>query len=200
MRTLILSLLMLSNTNFSTMLNSSVTHVESKVEPFSMFYYTYVTKVNNRTTVNNDHKPSHIKFVNPKRAIGKRESNGNWTIVNSEGYIGLYQFGRSALDATGYNHISLQEFTKNPSIWPPEEQEKAMSRLLKLNRSILSKYIEQFQGDTINGIVITESGLLAAAHLAGAGGVIRYLKSDGRYDPSDKNGTHLSTYLEEFAN
>ena len=54
-------------------------------------------------------------------------------------------------------------------------------------------------GKTINGVKITESGLLAGAHLLGAGGLSAYLKSDGKAKAIDRSGTHVSKYLEQFA-
>jgi hypothetical protein len=53
-------------------------------------------------------------------------------------------------------------------------------------------------GTTINGTVITWSGLIAAAHLGGAGSVIKYLNTNGNYDASDMNGTSISDYIREF--
>ena len=35
----------------------------------------------------------------------------------------------------------------------------------------------------MNGIEITESGILAAAHLSGAGNVKKYLRSNGKTKP-----------------
>ena len=57
------------------------------------------------------------------------------------------------------------------------------------------KYI----GCTINGVKITKSGLLAAAHLSGAGNVKSFLNG-GIDDFKDGNGTKLTTYLKEFSN
>ena len=46
-----------------------------------------------------------------------------------------------------------------------------MKKLLLYNKKHLQKYINRFDGQVINGILVTESGLLAAAHLGGAGSV-----------------------------
>lgn len=191
MRMFILSLLLLSNTGFSTILESSTVTI-----PYKAIKVEVIKETNHKTNYN---------IVVPKRKLGKRESSGNWKIINSCGYMGIYQFGKDALKATGFGHISVEEFRKNPNIWPPEEQEKAMSRLLAINKRALKDYIVKYQGDTIKGIVITEAGLLAAAHLAGTGsikkqnGVKWFLETKGQYDPKDKNGTRLSDYLREFA-
>ena len=58
---------------------------------------------------------------------------------------------------------------------------------------------DKYLGKNINGITITKSGLLAGAHLKGAGCVINYLKSDGKNNACDAFGTSVETYLKKFA-
>jgi hypothetical protein len=41
--------------------------------------------------------------------------------------------------------------------------------------------------------------MLAAAHLAGAGNVKRYLRSFGKKDVMDDYGTNIAYYLKEFS-
>jgi hypothetical protein len=48
-------------------------------------------------------------------------------------------------------------------------------------------------------VEVTESGILAAAHLAGAGNVKKYLRSYGENDVEDAYGTSISEYLEKFS-
>lgn len=65
--------------------------------------------------------------------------------------------------------------------------------------------LQQHIGKTIKGIEITESGIIAAAHLKGYGnskhpGVIQFLKTDGEIDPKDGNKTPVSKYMSVFAN
>jgi hypothetical protein len=91
--------------------------------------------------------------------------------VNRFGYLGKYQFGRKTLNAIGFENVSNREFLANPSI-----QEKAMLTLLKRNKHTLRKEIAKYSGKVINGIYITESGILAAAHLAGAGNVKKFFR------------------------
>ena len=50
----------------------------------------------------------------------------------------------------------------------------------------------------INGIKITESGLLAAAHLGGASSVKTYLRSNGKNGFRDGFGTSLKSYIKKF--
>jgi len=126
-------------------------------------------------------------------AIARRESSNNYTIINKWGYMGKYQFGRGTLDGLGYSHISNEEFLSTPFI-----QEEAMMKLLQSNKYILRREIRKYSGTAVNGVYITESGLLAAAHLAGPGNVRMFLKED--INVKDGFGTSLADYLDYFSN
>ena len=126
-------------------------------------------------------------------AIGFRESTNNYKAVNQFGYLGKYQFGRKTLNAIGFKDVSNREFLSNPSI-----QEQAMLILLKRNKRTLRREIKKYVGKTINGVYITESGLLAAAHLAGAGNVRKFFRKG--YEFYDGNGTKMTSYMIKFAN
>ena len=130
----------------------------------------------------------HKAFLN---AIGHRESGNRYYVVNKFGYLGKYQFGKSTLKGLGYK-ITTDEFLNSPYI-----QEKAMQKLLQHNRKKLSKYIDKYEGEVIHGILITESGVLAAAHLAGAGNVRKFFRKG--YEFKDGYGTKMTTYMVEFS-
>ena len=132
---------------------------------------------------------NHTKFLED---LGMRESSGKYKAVNQFGYLGKYQFGRKTLNALGYDNVSNREFLANASI-----QEEAMYALLSHNKHILRKQIEKFHGETINGIFITESGILAAAHLAGAGNVKKFFRKG--YEFKDGNGTKMTSYMIKFS-
>ena len=132
---------------------------------------------------------NHSSFLS---AMGYRESTNNYKAVNQFGYLGKYQFGRKTLNAIGLDSVSNREFLANPSI-----QEEAMSILLKKNRRTLRREIRKYVGDTINGIYITESGILAAAHLAGAGNVKKFFRRGHEF--KDGNGTKMTSYMIMFA-
>jgi hypothetical protein len=55
-----------------------------------------------------------------------------------------------------------------------------------------------YLGDTINGIPVTKSGLLAGAHLGGAFGVMLWLDSGGKTNKKDLFGTTIQDYIEKF--
>ncbi len=71
-----------------------------------------------------------------------------------------------------------------------------MYELLKHNKKKLRRQIEKYHGQTINGIFITESGILAAAHLAGQGNVRKFFRNG--YEFKDGYGTKMTSYMEQF--
>ena len=77
-------------------------------------------------------------------------------------------------------------------------QEKAFIALLSKNKWELRHVIERHEGTVLNGIHITESGILAAAHLAGVGSVKKYFRYKGKHFIRDAYGTSLRSYLKRF--
>ena len=124
-------------------------------------------------------------------AIGFRESGNRYDITNQWGYMGKYQFGKSTLKGLGFR-VSKNEFLSNPQL-----QEEAMMALLLHNKEKLQLYIDTFDGKTINGMLVTESGILAAAHLGGQGSVKRYFKNGKVF--KDGNGTKITSYMNKFS-
>jgi hypothetical protein len=131
-------------------------------------------------------------FTGFKGALAFKESKGDYFAVNTFGYLGKYQFGMSTLELMGV--YSDQQFLGNPVL-----QEKVFQINIARNKWILRRDIKRFVGKRIRGIEITESGMLAAAHLAGAGNVKRYLRSFGKKDVMDDYGTNIAYYLKEFS-
>ncbi|MFD2890913.1 peptidoglycan-binding protein LysM [Flavobacterium chuncheonense] len=130
-------------------------------------------------------------FVGFREAIAFRESRGMLNLVNPYGYMGKYQFGRSTLRTLGI--YDFNTFLQN-SVW----QEKAFKALIARNKWELRREIAKYSGRVINGVEITESGLLAAAHLGGAGSVKKYLRSNGMEGFKDGFGTSLRSYIKKF--
>ena len=139
-------------------------------------------------SINQYHQIELDEFLN---AIGHRESTNRYDVVNKWGYMGKYQFGRSTLRGLGYE-VSKKEFLSNHDL-----QEEAMMALLNHNKDKLQAYIDIFDGKTVNGIYITESGILAAAHLGGQGSVKRFFKNGRVF--RDGNGTKITSYMEKFS-
>ena len=156
--------------------SNAIVTVNKSIEPFE-FHYT--------PTVDN-------LYVGFKEALAFKESRGNYKKVNSLGYLGKYQFGESTL-----NRIRI--YDTNKFLNDPELQEDAFYALCSLNKWILIRDIKRSVGKTINGVEITESGILAAAHLAGAGNVKKYLRSNGVSNVYDAYGTNVHQYMKKFA-
>ena len=132
---------------------------------------------------------SYVAF---KEALAFKESQGNYSSINTLGYLGKFQFGVSTLELLGVHNPEL--FLENPAL-----QEKTFLANTRRNKWVLRRHIKRFSGMKINGIMITESGLLAAAHLAGPGNVKRYLISLGALDFTDAYGTGIPHYLHKFS-
>ncbi len=132
---------------------------------------------------------SYLGFSND---LGLSESSGNYKAVNRLGYAGKYQFGGSALKWVGIK--DRRRFLNSPEL-----QEDALKALIALNKHVLRDYIADYDGQIINGIKVTESGLIAAAHLGGAKNVKRFLDSNGENVFADANDVPITKYMKKFA-
>jgi hypothetical protein len=131
-------------------------------------------------------------FIGFKEHLAFKESQGKYHKVNTLGYLGKYQFGIETLKSIGiYDSI---HFLNNPKL-----QEKAFITLLSKNKYELRDYISKHEGTYINGVKITESGILAAAHLGGIGSVKKFFKTNGTRVKKDAYGTSIQKYMRDFA-
>lgn len=130
-------------------------------------------------------------YIGFKEAVAFKESRGDYKVINEFGYMGKYQFGKGTLQLIGI-------YDSNLFLNSPELQEAAFYANASRNKWILIRDIDRFVGQTINGIEITESGILAAAHLAGPGSVKKYLRSWGATAFSDAFGTTIGHYMKKF--
>lgn len=131
-------------------------------------------------------------FIAFKESLAFKESGGRYGAINTLGYMGKYQFGEEALMDCGV--FDFEDFLCDSRM-----QEEVFAYYTFRNRIRLRKYIERFENRRINGTLITESGLLAAAHLAGVGNVKKYLKTSGEFDSEDVYGSSITDYLRRFA-
>ncbi|MUU76828.1 peptidoglycan-binding protein LysM [Winogradskyella endarachnes] len=131
-------------------------------------------------------------FEGFKEAIAFKESQGDYFTVNTLGYLGKYQFGKETLKLLGI-------YTPNQFLYNPELQEKAFIANAQRNKWVLRKDIKRFEGRKIAGIKVTESGILAAAHLAGPGSVKKFLRSYGANNVADAYGSTVKAYMKKFS-
>jgi len=144
--------------------------------------------------INNDFQIPFLgnNFNGFREALAFKESQGKYHKVNTLGYLGKYQFGKSTLER--FKIYDTQLFLKSPEL-----QEDAFLALCSVNKWILRKDIKRSVGKRINGIKITESGILAAAHLGGAGNVKKYLRSNGATQFKDAYGSSIQHYIKKFS-
>ena len=178
---LLFALALFSLMAFTTYKAHVITVVEIKPEPIKILPVEIVRESFELV------QPSHQQFL---EAIGHRESSNNYLVINEFGYMGRYQFGNATLKGLGID-VTQEEFINNPRL-----QERAMHMLLSHNRKKLKRYIKKYEGQIIHGILITESGVLAAAHLAGQGNVRKFLKNGFVF--KDGNGTKMTSYMKQF--
>ena len=130
-------------------------------------------------------------FIGFKEILGYKESTSNYKKVNKFGFMGKYQFNLNTLKM--YKIKNSKKFINNAEL-----QERVFLINVQRNKWILRKDIKWFVGSNINNTIITESGIIAAAHLAGPGNVKKYLRSGGKYNTKDAFGTSISKYMERF--
>ncbi|MDA7717604.1 peptidoglycan-binding protein LysM [Flavobacteriaceae bacterium] len=141
--------------------------------------------------------PNYVFLINDytgfKELLGFKESSGRYNRVNKFGFMGKYQFNLNTLKMYKINDSSY--FINNAKL-----QERVFLINVQRNKWILRKDIKWFVGTVINGTKISESGIIAAAHLAGPGNVKKYLRSGGKDDKKDAFGTSISKYIKYFKN
>ncbi len=154
-------------------------------------------------------------------ALVQRESGGRPGVVNKWGYAGLYQFGAPRMADLGiynpgnenlsgwskrtggqgkwtgtFNIPGFPEVKKLPDFLAnPAAQRKAFEiHRARMDQEITRQGLEGFIGQTVGGVQITRDGIHAMMHLGGAGGAARALKSGGKINAADANGTTLLAY------
>lgn len=148
------------------------------------------------------------------KALANQESSMNPTVVNPSGHVGLFQMSEGALQDAGYYK---GDATKKTNDWigaftgkdginsiadlktNPDAQVAAVVAYQAAQwNTIQILGLDKAIGQTINGVPITKSGLLAGAHLVGVGGLKQFINSNGAVVPVDGNGTPISLYISKF--
>ncbi|WP_341530578.1 hypothetical protein WKK05_15645 [Nostoc sp. UHCC 0302] len=180
----------------------------------------YVLKINQNPQLQGSYKDFLLALA--QRETGQQNPPNN--IENQLGFIGKYQFGEALLKDLGYydtpnlyiggengvdknywrgtwegkNMInSKQDFLNNKN----NVQEKAIQEAFQykwglIKNQLNGRSIKEFIGQRRGNVVITTSGILAAAHLCGEGGVAKLLLNN--QVSQDENGTSILAYLKEF--
>ena len=134
-------------------------------------------------------------FIGFKEFLGFFESGSDYDKINRFGYLGKYQFGKGTLKIYGVS--DLNNFIKSPEL-----QERVFLMNVKRNKWILRREIKKYSNIFLGDLYISESGILAAAHLSGPGNVKKFLrnKASRDFNKKDANGTSISDYIRIFKN
>lgn len=148
-------------------------------------------------------------------ALRYMESRGDYAAVNTLKFIGAYQFGEAALVDLGYvrrdrdlydNNYgggftgkdgirSVNDFLNSPRV-----QDKAANAWLRIMwRYIESEKLSRYAWKKVGSVTLSPSGMLAATHLLGTGGLKQFIRSGGSADIRDPYGMPLVNYIEKLA-
>lgn len=124
---------------------------------------------------------------------GKIESQGNYQIKSTTGYLGKYQFSPRTIKGLGF--VTTEEhFLANPEL-----QDSVAVAWIKFSEKVLHGHIECYEGQVIDSILITKAGLLAGSCLVGPGGVMSFLQQDTIHPTIDGNNISVKKYIRIFS-
>jgi len=138
--------------------------------------------------------------------IGKSESGGDYTAVNTLGYVGKYQMGYKALQDLGYvkKSVTSNAQLNNPNSWTGKDGIDSSDKFLAspdIQESAMGDYTKRnYNAMVANGAITADmppedvGGMLATAHLLGAGGANSWRNGAGG---ADAYGTTGSTYFQK---
>lgn len=142
-----------------------------------------------------------------KEAMGKRESDNNYKIVNQFGYLGKYQFGKPRLFDLGLSvngwhpanipprhYITKEDFLEDEHLQEIifDSHIKELSKRVAPLLSSLTDKKFRYKGNEYN---YNLSGLVAGSHLVGIGGIKKFING---IDITDGNNVSPAEYLYLF--
>lgn len=140
--------------------------------------------------------------------LGFRESSDRYDVTNIYGSLGRYQMGEASFvdiglytpDANPYDNVYGGTFNGKYGVYSvsnflamPAAQDQAIRDYMALQFTYIAS-VWAYDGQTINGVQVTISGMLGAAHILGWDGAAAWLNSGGDYVPADNFGTTITEY------
>jgi len=136
-------------------------------------------------------EPEQLSFLEQLEA---NESSGKAdaeiTIKDGRRFVGKLQFGKARL--TDYQNATGTKFTQDEFIKDTALQDQVAAwHIADLDNAIdaLGDEVAEYDRD----------GLRAVGHLAGVGGMKKFVRTQGKYNPADVLGTSLSDYYAKFS-
>ena len=138
--------------------------------------------------------------------VGKSESGGDYTAVNTLGYVGKYQMGYKALQDLGYvkKSVTSNAQLNNPNSWTGQDGIDSSDKFLAspdIQESAMADYTKRnYNAMVANGAISSDmvpeevGGMLSTAHLLGATGAKNWRSGAGG---ADAYGTTGDTYFQK---
>jgi hypothetical protein len=145
-----------------------------------------------------------------RNAIAQKESTNNYSLNEETGYWGRYQLDYGTLNDIGW----MNKDKKGNPYWTDKAKAHGVTSLATFLSNhaaqdtafdlVFKRYWEQlvtkgataYIGQKYMGVTVTTSGLLAAAHLVGAGGITMGLQNG--VEKYDYYGTSASSYMKDY--
>jgi len=129
-----------------------------------------------------------------KRKMAMSESGGDAnaeiTLEDGRTFTGLYQFGDLRLQ--DYRKATGAKFTQDEF----KQDEQLQQKVADWHFADIEDAIDALGSEADR---YDRDGLKAIGHLGGVGGMRKYVRTKGRYDPADALGTSLQSYYDKFS-
>jgi len=136
-------------------------------------------------------EPEQLSFLDLlEQSESSGKSDAEITIADGRRFVGSLQFGEARL--SDYQKATGTRFTQDEFI----ADEALQDAVAEWHIADIDKAIDAL-GDAATGY--DRDGLRAVAHLGGVGGMQKYVRSKGEYNPADELGTSLQSYYDKFS-
>ena len=136
-------------------------------------------------------EPEQLSFLDLlEQSESSGRSDAEITIGDGRRFVGSLQFGKARL--SDYQKATGTKFTQDEFIADKVLQDAVAAWHI----ADIDKAIDAL-GDAAAGY--DRDGLRAVAHLGGVGGMQKYVRTQGEYNPADELGTSLQSYYDKFS-
>jgi len=136
-------------------------------------------------------EPEQLSFLDLlEQSESSGKSDAEITIADGRRFVGSLQFGEARLSE--YQKATGTRFTQDEFI----ADEALQDAVAEWHIADIDKAIDAL-GEAAAGY--DRDGLRAVAHLGGVGGMKKYVRSKGEYNPDDELGTSLQSYYDKFS-
>ena len=136
-------------------------------------------------------EPEQLSFLDLlEQSESSGKSDAEITIADGRRFVGSLQFGEARL--SDYQKATGTRFTQDEFI----ADEALQDAIAEWHIADIDKAIDAL-GEAAAGY--DRDGLRAVAHLGGVGGMKKYVRSKGEYNPADELCTSLQSYYDKFS-